>query len=660
MTNLPLGAQVEDISDMHPDFKSRLIDLAELLPGLGWIGLPNGDFLYHSKALVALTGMPTEEQVRRDENGDFNWKATVEAEEYERLSSAWLTAVRTERDLEVTHRIRAVDGTFRWLRSQARPQRDDNGKVIYWLGISIDIHEAMTAMEESLAKESRLAKLIDAVPSPLWAAAANGEPTHINRALAEQTGIAIDDLANADKSVLSQAIAKAIHPDDAENVNAALQHSFLTGTPFKLKYRQLRADGRYGWISGQANALRDADGIIVQWYGVCQDIDEEVLAHEALREREARVRLAVDALPGLVWMCNPEGEPTYYNRRLENWSGVGPRDILSSRKTLLSTAIRMIIHPDDQTAVERSMRASFISGEPWIMRFRQRRADGVWRWMEGRMEALRAKTGEITQWYGLELDIDEELRGQESLRLAQEKLARAAQYAAMAELSASIAHEVSQPLASVVASADAGRRWMEMSPPNLERARMSAESVLRDANIASDVVKRVRALFQNRAYERHPEDLNKIVVAVCDILNEELTAAGVAVEQDLFPDLPVVVVDGVHIQQVLVNLFRNAVEAMSEIASHSKSITVRTLSTSDGVTVEVEDTGPGIADVDRIFNPFFTTKADGMGMGLSICRSVLYSHNGRLWAENTGGGAKISFTLRSGDSEDPRRAEGER
>ncbi len=648
---------MEKIADIPSDLKGRLIDLAEALPGLGWIGLPNGEFLYHSKALVALTGMPTEEQVQRDENGDFNWKATVETEEYERLSSAWFTAVETERDLEVTHRIRAIDGSFRWLRSQARPQRDEAGKVIYWLGISIDIHDAMTAMEQSQANESRLEKLIDAVPSALWAAAANGEPTHINRALSEQTGIRIDELTSKDSSVLAQAIAKAIHPDDAANVDAALQYSFLTGTPFKLKYRQLRADGRYGWISGQANALRDADGDIVQWYGVCQDIDEEVLAQEALREREARVRLAVDALPGLVWMCSPLGEPTYYNRRLEEWSGIAPRDFLSSRKALLSTAIQLIIHPDDQAAVEKSMRASFASGEAWLMRFRQRRADGVWRWMEGRMEALRAKNGEITQWYGLELDIDQEVRGQESLRLAQEKLSRAAQYAAMAELSASIAHEVSQPLASLVASASAGQRWLEMSPPNIERARMSADSALRDATIASDVVKRVRALFQNRIYERHPDDLNKIIVAVCGILSEELSAAGVSVIYDLFPDLPVVVIDAVHIQQVLVNLFRNASEAMSETAAHSKTITVRTRSTSDGIAVEIEDAGPGISDVERIFNPFFTTKADGMGMGLSICRSVLYSHNGRLWAENTVGGAKVSFTLPVGEPDEPRLTE---
>ncbi len=489
-------------------------DMVEALPGLGWSAWPNGDFICFSQAMEEYMGQQAEHLTSKDADGDFVWKDTVIAEDYDRISSAWLNAVRSDLShYEITHQIQGAAGELRWLRTTARPQRDVSGKTIYWLGTSIDIHEAMTAVEQSQATEKHLRKLVDTVP-------------------------------------------------------------------------------------------------------------------------------------GLIWTFDRDGEPRYYNKRLEEWGGVRVRDIIpSSGQTLLSAALDKMIHPDDRAELEASIRQCISSGDPWMARFRQRRADGMWRWMEGRMEALRDPTGAITQWYGLELDIENETRAQESLRDAADKLTKAAQFAGMAELSASIAHEVSQPLASALANTDACRRWLAMKPSNIERAKISAEAALRDANAASEVVRKVRALFQKHTTEREEQDMNAVIGIVGDLLRKEILARDVQLVTFLDPQLPLVKIDALQIQQVLVNLIRNAADSVAESSPADRTIIVRSSVQNAEVVVEVEDFGKGIANIEKVFSPFFTTKKGGMGMGLSISKSIIFSHNGRLWAQNTAGGAVVSFAL---------------
>jgi len=502
------------LMDSPKNLLEHVGQLVECMPGLGWSAWPNGDFMCFSTAMERYMDTQVEVLAKKDENGDFSWRRAVLDEDYPYLASAWVNAVETNQDqYEVTHRIRRGNGDMRWLRSVARPQRDTDGNVVYWLGTCVDIHDAMIAMERSQASERQLRRLIDTVP-------------------------------------------------------------------------------------------------------------------------------------GLIWTFDERGEPLSYNRRLEEWGGFNVSEIEPKPgQTLLSAVLDSVIHPDDRASVEASLNACISTGEPWMARFRQRRADGTWRWMEGRMEALRDDCGAITHWYGLELDIENETRAQESLRDATEKLAKAAQFAGMAELSASIAHEVSQPLASVLASADACRRWLAMSPPNVERARISADSALRDGNAASEVVRKVRALFQKHTEEREIRDINGIVTVVKDVLQKELASRSVSLKIELASNLPLVRIDALQIQQVLVNLVRNAADAVLEKINSERTVIVRTSLENEEVVVEVEDSGKGIVNLDQIFSPFFTTKKGGMGMGLSISKSILFAHNGRLWARNTANGAVVAFAL---------------
>jgi predicted ATPase/signal transduction histidine kinase len=236
---------------------------------------------------------------------------------------------------------------------------------------------------------------------------------------------------------------------------------------------------------------------------------------------------------------------------------------------------------------------------------------------------------------------------QMELRRASDKLAQATQAASLSELSASIAHEVNQPLAAIVANSHACYRWLSAAAPNIERAKITAERITRDANSAADIVSRIRALFSRTPSARSYEDINGLINGVCRLLAEEIEQKDCRINTHLEPGLPLVALDRVQVQQVFVNLIRNGIEAMEAVVGDARTLQIR--SCRDGsraIRVEVRDAGTGFNEPERAFEPFFTTKQNGMGMGLAICRSIVESHGGRLWAaDNEPLGATVAFTL---------------
>jgi PAS domain S-box-containing protein len=461
----------------------------------------------------------------------------------------------------------------------------------------------------------------------------DGEPNFFNKRLIDFLG---RDVADYDKP------GKSVHPDDAASVGETLNRSFVTGDRFSMKYRLRRADGVYRWVEGRAEPMRDQSGRIIQWYGLAHDVDDQVRAEEALRRSLRQHRQLIDAVPTQIWSLKPDGEPAYMNKTMLDYMGMKVEDY--DRKKGLPDALRTI-HPEDRPSVMAGILNSLSTGEPLELQWRNRRWDGAYRWTNGCATPLRDENGSIIHWYGVNVDIHDMVTSQEELRLAQERLARASQAASLAELSASIAHEVNQPLAAVVANSHACQRWLTSDPPNLDRAQKTVERIIRDANSAADVVSRIRALFSQSAKMRDSVALGSVIAEARNLMADEAARRRVRIDVDVESNLPLVAFDRVQVQQVLINLVRNGMEAMDSTAG-DRVLGMRVRRLGDVVQTEISDRGRGIEFPDKVFEPFFTTKEQGMGMGLAICRSIVQSHGGRLWVEkNEPLGATFIFTL---------------
>jgi len=333
------------------------------------------------------------------------------------------------------------------------------------------------------------------------------------------------------------------------------------------------------------------------------------------------------------------GQQEYGNKRFLDYTG-------ATLEELTGFDGLKLLHPDERERVgDEWLRASAL-GQPLELDHRLRRFDGVYRWVHLRIDPLLDDRGRIVRWYGMFTDIDDQRRAEEVLRSTRRKLSVAMQKATVAELSASIAHEINQPLASVVTNAQAAQTWLSRDPPNLERAQTILARIVRDGHSAAEVVRRTRALFKKTAPVKTPLALNQVVAEVLHVLSDELRANRIIVETELEADLPMIEADHVQLQQTLINLVHNATEAMHGVTDRAKSLVLSSRRQGAEILIQVRDHGIGIKDPTLIFEPFFTTKESGMGVGLSICRSIVEAHGGRLWATaNEDAGMTLSFAL---------------
>jgi len=495
--------------------------------------------------------------------------------------------------------------------------------------------------------EFHFGRVIDAIPGFVWSAFPDGDVEFCSQSWLDYTGKSLDE-------VRGEELAAAIHPQDKADFVAKWREALAQGKSFEAEARICRADGCYRWFLIRAEPLREPKGGISRWYGTNVDIEDlkraqdEIIerkhSSERLLESEGRFQVMADTAPVLIWMTGTDGLCNYFNKPWLEFTG-------RSMEQEVGTGWTEGVHPDDVQGCFDGFLPAFHARRPFRMEYRLRRADGEYRWVIESGIPRYTGDGEFAGYIGSNIDITD-LKGaeqeRERLRQVQADLARVNRVTTMGELTASLAHEVNQPIAAAVTSANSCLYWLAAEVPNLEKARAAAERIVKDGTRAAEIISRIRLLFQKGTPQEERVDVNEVIEEMIVLLRGEATRYSISVRTDLAADLPHVVGDRVQLQQVIMNLMTNSMDAMkSEDGTRELAIQSQRAE-NEQLLVSVSDTGVGLPpeQVDQIFNAFFTTKPHGTGMGLRICRSIVESHGGRLWAgDNSPRGASFYVSL---------------
>jgi PAS domain S-box-containing protein len=361
-----------------------------------------------------------------------------------------------------------------------------------------------------------------------------------------------------------------------------------------------------------------------------------------LRQRDERITLAAESANLAFWSIDFERQESWMSDQGRAIFNFEPDERLS-RELFLSR-----VHPEDRDAVDEAIARARGTSPTFEFEYRLLRPDGETRWLISRGRYVRNDRGEINELIGVAIDVTAQVKANLELRLQREEMARMSRVSSMGELTASLAHELNQPLTAIASNAAAGKRFLDQGPPDPEMFKELLEDVSADARRAGDIIHGIHHFVRKNGGTRRPVNLNEIVVEVLRLLNSDLLGRGTTVETELQADLPTVEADPVHLQQVLLNLLMNSLEAMQFTPAERRRVIVCTKCEADSfVLVSVRDHGSGLPtdNLDKVFAHFYSTKPNGMGMGLTIVRSIVEAHGGKLSAENTGDGARFCFRL---------------
>jgi PAS domain S-box-containing protein len=437
-----------------------------------------------------------------------------------------------------------------------------------------------------------------------------------------------------------------VHPEDRNRVDERFARVVNEKVDSFDEYRVVLPDGTVKHVNSSGHPVLDGNGEFIEFIGTATDVTDRKRAEEALRESEYKLRQIIDTVPGFLWSADPAGEPTHINQHMLDYSGIRFEDFRHG-------GWEAIVHPADFPETAKAFYQAIQTGTSYQDVNRLRRADGEFRWHHAHGEPLRDRQGRIIQWYGLSVDIDEAKKAEDRLRRSESylaearlELAHANRVATMGQLTASITHEVNQPITAAVTYALAARRWLSAEPPNFHEVDDALSLIIKEGNRAGEVVGRIHALIKKAPARKDAVEINDAILEVIALTRTEAANNSVSVRTQLAEGLPRVQGDRVQLQQVLLNLIINAIEAMRDVGEEERELLISTRNEPDGVSVEVRDSGPGFAPatLDRVFEAFYTTKPSGLGLGLSICRTIIEAHNGQLWASpNVPRGAIFRF-----------------
>ena len=532
------------------------------------------------------------------------------------------------------NRVRRADGEWRWFHSRGLPLRDESGQIIRWCNLLVDIDERKKAEEALRSSQRELSVIIETMPGLVWCASPDGELSYVNRRILDYLGVENNNL-------LSGGWAHFLHPDDVASVVASWSHSVASGEAFEVQARLRGADGAYRWFHSLSQLGRDTEGNPARWYGVMIDVDDRKRAEEKVEQAYLRLAEAQRVSKTGSFITDLLVDD-------HNWSEETFRIFEFDPEVKVTVQmIRDMVHPDDLLSFD-TVIAQGMKGIDVDFVFRIVTPRGAVKHIRGMAHVISQIEGRPL-FIGALQDVTESKIAEETLNKARSELAHVTRVTSLGVLTASIAHEVNQPLSGIITNASTCLRILAADSPNIEGARETAKRIIRDANRASELIARLRALFARKSATTEPMDLIEATREVIALSLTELQRNRVILRTEFADDLPLVLGDRIQLQQVISNLLRNASEAMSTVDDRPRLLRITIQANrADEVCLSVEDAGVGLdpGGMDRLFQPFYTTKSNGMGIGLSVSRSIIESHQGRLWATpNEGPGATFSFSI---------------
>jgi PAS domain S-box-containing protein len=611
-----------------------LNQIINTIPTLAWSALPDGFAEFFNQRWLDFTGLSTDQAM------GSGWAVAIHPDDQSSLLSVWQSMLASDVGGECEARLRRFDGEYRWFLFRTSPLRDDSGKTIKWYGTNVDIEDRKQAEGELRLSEARKTAILDSALDCIVTIDHEGLITEFNPAAERTFGYSRNDAVG---KRLGDVI---IPPSLREQHRQGLARYLATGEARVLGKRveltAARADGSEFPVELAISRI-PWDGP-PSFTGYLRDITERKMAEEELRRSEAFLAEGQRLSRTGSFSWRVATEEMRWSEQVYSIFEIDPE---------LPVTLGLIgsrVHPEDipllSDMVERAQAAKDFEYEHRLLlpgnRIKYLHLVG---------HATRNRNGEV-EYIGAVQDVTERRLSEETLSKVRSELAHVARVTSLGALTASIAHEVNQPLSGIVTNASTCLRMLAADPPNIDGARETARRTIRDGNRASEVITRLRALFSKEAITTEPVDLNEATREVIALSLGELQGNHVMLRSELASGLPPVAGDRVQLQQVILNLLRNALDAMSAVDDRPRQLIIKTeQDESDFVCLTVQDSGIGIdsKNLDRLFDAFYTTKSAGMGMGLSVSRSIIERHRGRLWAApNDGPGATFSFSIPRG------------
>jgi PAS domain S-box-containing protein len=640
--------------------EQRWRSLTEALPQLVWGATPDGGCDYFSTQWTTYTGVG-----ERDLLG-WRWMDTLHPDDREPTRQFWTESVAGRQPYDVEYRIRRSDGTYGWFKTRGTPIRDNDGRIVRWIGTCTDITDRKRAEQELRERELELRQARDLLEIKVMERTKELRRNEAYLAEAQKlskTGsfgwnvfgggiywseetFRIFEYGPETRPGL-QFVLERTHPEDRVRVQQLIDRASQNAKDFDIEHRLLMPDGSVKHVHVVGHLLETGQPRKTELVGAIIDITERKRAEVALRQTEAYLEEAQRLTHTGSWAWNvARRENVHWSQEQYRLFGLDPETNSPSFEKAFQR-----IHPEDQATFNKVVERAIRERSDFEVNFRIVLPDGSTKYIRSVGHPVFSASGELVEFVGTGIDMTERRQAEkerERLRQVQADLAHINRATTMGELTASLAHEINQPIAAAATDARTCLRWLAREQPDIGEARESAARMVNAVTRAADIISRLRQLFKKGTPQTSLVDVSEVIQEMVVLLRSEASRHSVSILTEVSEDLPRLVADRVQLQQVLMNLMLNGIEAMQDTKSGGQ-LTIRSLMAESGqLLISVSDTGVGLPreQADQIFNAFFSTKAQGTGMGLSISRSIVESHGGRMWAtSNSGRGATINFTL---------------